>query len=234
MKPYYADDWVTLYHGDALAVAQDLPDHSFSAIVTDPPYIRESIYYYAWLAEIAHRLLQPNGVLLIYAGAHWKANVMAIFSGTDDLNYYWDYILLHGGSSPIMWNRRILSRYKSLLAYTKTPHNHKARFQTLSTYTATRDKRYHQWGQHMNEINYYLQAHTEPEAMILDPFTGGGTIPATAKMVRRKCVAIDQDQDAVITTAQRVIQVEAMSEIYQPYQPITATQIDLFREEVAV
>ena len=43
MKPYYADDWVTLYHGDALAVAQDLPDHSFSAIVTDPPYIRESI-----------------------------------------------------------------------------------------------------------------------------------------------------------------------------------------------
>ena len=81
MKPYYADDWVTLYHGDALAVAQDLPDHSFSAIVTDPPYIRESIYYYDWLAEIDHRLLQPNGVLLIYAGAFADRLARAARSG---------------------------------------------------------------------------------------------------------------------------------------------------------
>ena len=36
--PYYADELVTLYHGDALAVLQSLPQASVDAVVTDPPY----------------------------------------------------------------------------------------------------------------------------------------------------------------------------------------------------
>lgn len=38
MKPYYSDDYVTLYHGDCLEVLADLPRESIGAIVTDPPY----------------------------------------------------------------------------------------------------------------------------------------------------------------------------------------------------
>ena len=38
MKPYYADESVTLYHGDALDVARTLPDGSADCIVTSPPY----------------------------------------------------------------------------------------------------------------------------------------------------------------------------------------------------
>ena len=38
MNPYYADECVTLYHGDALAVLASLPTASVDAIVTDPPY----------------------------------------------------------------------------------------------------------------------------------------------------------------------------------------------------
>jgi site-specific DNA-methyltransferase (cytosine-N4-specific) len=36
--PYYEDDSVTLFHGDALAVASELPDAGASCIVTSPPY----------------------------------------------------------------------------------------------------------------------------------------------------------------------------------------------------
>jgi site-specific DNA-methyltransferase (cytosine-N4-specific) len=36
--PYFADDTVTLYHGDALAVARQLPDAAADCIVTSPPY----------------------------------------------------------------------------------------------------------------------------------------------------------------------------------------------------
>jgi site-specific DNA-methyltransferase (adenine-specific) len=36
--PYYVDDRVTVYHGDALAVLPTLPDQSVDAVVTDPPY----------------------------------------------------------------------------------------------------------------------------------------------------------------------------------------------------
>lgn len=37
-ESYYADDTVTLYHGDALAVLTELPSESVDAIVTSPPY----------------------------------------------------------------------------------------------------------------------------------------------------------------------------------------------------
>lgn len=38
MKPYYQDDAVTLYGGDALAALAAMPDASVDALVTDPPY----------------------------------------------------------------------------------------------------------------------------------------------------------------------------------------------------
>lgn len=38
MMPYYADENVTLYHGDALEVLPTLREHSATAMVLDPPY----------------------------------------------------------------------------------------------------------------------------------------------------------------------------------------------------
>lgn len=38
MTPHYSDDSVTLYHGDALAMARHLPDGGADCIVTSPPY----------------------------------------------------------------------------------------------------------------------------------------------------------------------------------------------------
>lgn len=38
MKPYYADEQVTLYHGDCRDVLAELPDASVDSVVTDPPY----------------------------------------------------------------------------------------------------------------------------------------------------------------------------------------------------
>lgn len=38
MTPYYADESVTLHHGDALEVLPTLPSQSFAVVVLDPPY----------------------------------------------------------------------------------------------------------------------------------------------------------------------------------------------------
>lgn len=38
ITPYYADDSVTLWHGDSLAVLRELPDQSVDCCVTSPPY----------------------------------------------------------------------------------------------------------------------------------------------------------------------------------------------------
>lgn len=38
MKPYYHDDWVTIYHGDCKSVLKHLPSQSVDLILTSPPY----------------------------------------------------------------------------------------------------------------------------------------------------------------------------------------------------
>ena len=38
MKPYYADDSVTVYHGDCLTVMREMADESVDIVVTSPPY----------------------------------------------------------------------------------------------------------------------------------------------------------------------------------------------------
>jgi len=38
MKPYYADESVTLYHGDCREVLASLGDRSVDCVITDPPY----------------------------------------------------------------------------------------------------------------------------------------------------------------------------------------------------
>jgi len=38
MTPYYTDDQITLWHGDALSVLRGLPDESVNCCVTSPPY----------------------------------------------------------------------------------------------------------------------------------------------------------------------------------------------------
>jgi site-specific DNA-methyltransferase (adenine-specific) len=38
MKAYYSDDFVTIYHGEALSVIETLPTASVAAFVADPPY----------------------------------------------------------------------------------------------------------------------------------------------------------------------------------------------------
>lgn len=38
MKPYYEDEWVTLYHGDCLPWIAELADRSVDVVITDPPY----------------------------------------------------------------------------------------------------------------------------------------------------------------------------------------------------
>ena len=81
-EPYYADDSVTLYHGDCLDVLPKLPNASVDAVVTDPPYSLNFMgkgwdthaspaAFGAWCKEWARhclRVLKPGGHMLTFGG----------------------------------------------------------------------------------------------------------------------------------------------------------------------
>lgn len=39
MKPYYEDDFATIYHGDAMEILPTMTPASVQAVITDPPYV---------------------------------------------------------------------------------------------------------------------------------------------------------------------------------------------------
>jgi DNA modification methylase len=101
--PYYEDDQVTLYHGDALAVARELPAGAADCIVTSPPYfglrdygtegqygLESSPAAYvetmrALFAEL-RRVLADDGTLWLNIGDSYAVNGVLSYNNTPNAN----------------------------------------------------------------------------------------------------------------------------------------------------
>ena len=91
--PWFADDLVTVYHGDSLDILKELPDASIDAVVTDPPYglvfmgkhwddhvdnTQFGKWCQLWAAECL-RVLKPGGHMLAFGGTRtWHRLACAI------------------------------------------------------------------------------------------------------------------------------------------------------------
>ena len=104
-----------IHLGDAKELGKEIQDQSVDLIFTDPPYSKEYLYLYEWLAEFAARVLKPDGFLLTYSGIYWKN--LVIKSLDKELEYFYDYVEYNHKNSPILWPRKTISRYKSILCY---------------------------------------------------------------------------------------------------------------------
>jgi DNA modification methylase len=78
MKPYFQDNWTTLYNGDCREVMKTLADCSVDSVVCDPPYElgfmakhwdRSGIAYDVTVWCECLRVLKPGGHLLAFGGS---------------------------------------------------------------------------------------------------------------------------------------------------------------------
>jgi len=195
-------NWNVIYAGDAKILGTEIGDESVDIIFTDPPYLREYLGLYEWLAGFAERVLRVDGFLLVYAGGYWKDVVMQSLGAR--LQYFWDYTLLMGNAS-IMWPRRVVAKGKSLLAYHKKGQGPLPRVATLGVWGYSRmDKTLHDWGQDEETARYYLDCFSYPGYSVLDPFCGAGTTCIVAKMLGLDWMGFDIDPDAVQLAKERV------------------------------
>lgn len=204
MKPFYQDEIVL---GDSRELSKQIPDKSVDLIFTDPPYLKKYLYLYDWMSDEGARVLKDDGFLLVYAGTYWKFEVMKRLDR--NFEYYFDMILVNGTNSPIMWQRKIISRHKSILAYRKKGKEPHPRTNVLSLWVGGgEDKRFHTWGQDESSARYYIDCFSKRGDLIFDPFCGGGTTPYVCKVLDRHFIAFENDPDVVERARERLLNVQ--------------------------
>jgi len=187
----YKENGIELYCGDSIELINIIPDESVDLIFTDPPYPKEYLYLYEWLGSSATDKLKQNHFLFAYAGAYWKNEVMNRLG--QKLDYYWDFILKHQGNTTILWPKRIISGYKSILCYTKGRCLPKTNVLGLFIGTGS-DKRFHKWGQEETSARYYIDYFTNEGDLVFDPFLGGGTTAIVCKYLNRRLIGFEKDE----------------------------------------
>lgn len=195
---------MNLYQGDCQILAEKyIQPESVDLIFTDPPYPKKYLPLYEWLAREAARVLKPSGFLIAYCGPYWKNEVMKYFN--KELQYFWDFVLSHKGNTTIIWPRKIISGYKSLLCYHKKENKPLPKTNVLGRWNGTGgDKRFHKWGQEEHTARYYIDCFTKEGDLIVDYFLGAGTFGAVSKKLNRKFTGFELDGQIFDIAKQRI------------------------------
>lgn len=193
--------------GDAVRVeccdfrALEFEPGSVDLMLTDPPYDADSLDLWADLAAFSTRVLRPGGVLAAYAGQRLLPAYL------DALGKYLDYRWLvaaeHLRGSANVWDRHVQNRWKPLLIFSRGEPSHGWITDLMRVGDAS-SKAHHPHAQAESEAQRLIETFTEPGELVLDPFAGGGTIPAVAARMGRRVIAAEVDQEAHAVATERV------------------------------
>lgn len=199
LGPYQLNTIVT---GDARELAESIPDSSIDLVFTDPPYPKEYLPLYGWLAETAARVLKPGGLCIALAGHIYLNEVVLMMSK----HLCWHWI---GGMPNTLGGvgrvhpRQMMCGWKPALWYSKgIAQEHSYVFDFFQPKSA--DKIYHKWGQPSDWFVYYLNKITNIGDVIFDPFCGGGAVLAAAKQTYRNYFACEIDPETAEKARRRV------------------------------
>lgn len=212
IPPEYLNQIVT---GDSRDLSKRLPDESIDFIFTDPPYPREYLYTFEWLAEEAARILKLGGSLITLSGGlHFDA-VFTSLSKT--LDYYWV-----GGMPSTAGNsgttqvhaRQIMAWAKPFLWFSKgAVERHPYVFDYLRFPV---EKEYHEWGQPTAWFRYYLEKLSP--GIVFDPFCGGGAVPVACKQLGLTYISFEIDPLTAQRARERVANTQVPLFVLQPTQ----------------
>lgn len=204
MRPYYADDQVTLYHGDCREIAEWL---SADVLVTDPPYgmsygpTRGSTGSKRWGKEVVTGDAEP------FNPAHLLAFRRAVLFGA---NWYASRLPDSGG-----W-----------LIWDKTPRGEKAGFtashaelawtNVMSRVTTFRlqwggearngEGHHHPTQKPVGLLRSVIEMVSEPGETVADPYAGSGSTLIAAREAGRHAIGVEVEERYCEVIAKRLAQ----------------------------
>lgn len=177
--------------GDARVLTEAIPDASISLILCDPVYWNTDDY--RWLGALAARVLSDGGALLAQVGEpFWYDAETAFRTGAAGALVHLTPIIevFHFCTSGYRTGAtNFSSGYTPWLFATKGPR----RCSVMNRFFGKRDKLHHRWGDGIHFAAKYVSVLTAPGDVVLDPFAGGGTVPAACIMTGRTFYACEID-----------------------------------------
>jgi SAM-dependent methyltransferase len=194
--------------GDARELAAGIPDESVDLIFTDPIYSEESLY--TLLASVALRVLKPAGAVLCWANGKWHRQ-NANWLEAAGLTYRYDFgCVIATGSAPM--NGKIISKTNRVIWLDKDGRS-KMRGYLADGYTSAVWSRLYsewKWTKNPNYCEQVITVFSDAGAVVLDLYTGYGTIPAVAKVCGRQYIGFEIEPDRAEAARQRVAATQAM------------------------
>jgi hypothetical protein len=116
------------------------------------------------------------------------------------LVYNWMCVGYQPQSNLQFMPKRIMEKWRPALWYTKGKRKQAAFVSDLKA--TNRDKRFHDWGQGESFFMYYMDK--IGGNIVFDPFVGGGTTLAVAKMLGKQAFGFEIDKDTADIARLRV------------------------------
>ena len=197
-----------IFLGDCRELIKTLPNESVDIIFTDPPYFEKDMWTWEWLSQECPRVMKPGTFLLTYVGKH---ALPTIYKNLESLEweYYWQLESVFLNSHTAFFDKAFFSCHHPILVYCKKPvpkrHN---KWCPDARANRKSDKRFHEWGQGLEVIWYYLQKFADPGALVFDPFVGGGTVPAAARLLNMNYIGFEIDENSAQVAKNRLVILE--------------------------
>ena len=120
------------------------------------------------------------------------------------LKYWWTVAIQLTAQEVQIHSRRVRNRWRLVLAFTKPPMKNPPRWLNDLLQGSGRAKQHHEWGQGESEAAYLIDILTEPGQLVVDPFCGGGAIPAACKAIGRRWLSTELDEATALIARQRL------------------------------
>jgi len=207
------DDRIRVLHGDFREVLNEevVPTDSVGLMLTDPMYGREHLSLWGDLAWFASSVLKPGSLLVAYSGQTYLTEVLKSLEA--HLTYVWVAGVRYSYPNNV-FPLRIKNSLKLLLLFSKGAYDPGPSQYWLhdliegDNYPAT--KRESELQQGCKEAEYLIETLTHPGEMVVDPFTGTGTVAVAAKRKGRRFIGAEISKERYDLAVSRIAQEETV------------------------
>lgn len=183
-----------IYTGNSFDLVKSIPDQSINLIICDPVYWE--IDQYKWLAREADRLLTEHGNVIAQAGYEYRYDAeTAMYQNGGSLVRRPLLVETYTGGFMQLWAHRALNAYAPYIWMSRPGIPIRDAWVHTVVRGGGRDKSSHQWGDSPAAFFAWIEALTEPGDIVLDPFTGGGVVPACCAILGRRYLAFEIDDE---------------------------------------